>query len=58
MHNSSESHMDDVVRILRLLKSAPRIGVMNPEHNNILDVFGFANADWARNITDIRSTSG
>ncbi|PRQ17544.1 putative RNA-directed DNA polymerase [Rosa chinensis] len=58
MHNPSESHMDAVVRILRYLKSAPGRGVMFSKHNNILEVCGFTDADWAGNITDRRSTSG
>jgi hypothetical protein len=58
MHNPSESHMDAVVRILRYLKSAPGRGVMFSKHNNILEVSGFTDADWAGNITDRRSTSG
>ena len=58
MHNLSVDHMDAVVRILRYLKSAPRRGVMFSNHNNILEVCGFTDADWAGNITDQRSTSG
>ena len=58
MHNMSESHMDAVVRILRYLKSAPGRGVMFSKHNNILEVSGFTDADWAGNITDRRSTAG
>ena len=58
MHNPSVDHMDAVVRILRYLKSAPGRGVMFSKHNNVLDVCGFTDADWAGNITDRRSTSG
>ncbi|PRQ49627.1 putative RNA-directed DNA polymerase [Rosa chinensis] len=58
MHNPSESHMDAVMRILKYLKSAPGMGVLFSKHNNILDVCGFTDADWAGNITDRRSTSG
>ncbi|PRQ29721.1 putative RNA-directed DNA polymerase [Rosa chinensis] len=58
MHNPSESHMDAVMRILKYLKSAPGRGVLFSKHNNILDVCGFTDADWAGNITDRRSTSG
>ena len=57
MHNLSVDHMDAVVRILRYLKSAPGREVMFSNHNNILEVCGFTGADWARNITDQRSTS-
>ncbi|XP_040366874.1 secreted RxLR effector protein 161-like, partial [Rosa chinensis] len=58
MHNPSESHMDAVMRILKYLKSAPGRGVLFSKHNNILEVCGFTDADWAGNITDRRSTSG
>ncbi|PRQ19007.1 putative RNA-directed DNA polymerase [Rosa chinensis] len=58
MHNPSESHMDAVMRILKYLTSAPGRGVMFSKHNNILEVCGFTDADWAGNITDRRSTSG
>ncbi|KAM5588526.1 hypothetical protein ABKV19_006802 [Rosa sericea] len=58
MHNPSESHMDAVMRILKYLKSAPGRGVLFSKHNNILEVCGFTDADWAGNITDRRSTFG
>ena len=45
MHNPSEDHMDAVIRILRYLKSAPGRGVMFSNHNNILEVCGFTDAD-------------
>ncbi|CAM8941118.1 unnamed protein product [Rhodiola kirilowii] len=58
MHNPSEIHMNAVLRILKYLKSAPGRGVLFSKHNNITEVCGFTDADWAGNITDRRSTSG
>ena len=57
MHCPSEDHMDVVMRILRYLKSSPRKGLMFSK-NGHLNVAGYIDADWARNIMDRKSTSG
>ena len=56
MHCPSEDHMDAVIRILRYLKSTPGKGLMFLK-NNHLDIEGYTDADWARNICDRKSTS-
>lgn len=58
MHNPSKSHMEAVIRILRYLKSSPGKGLMFSKNNRQLKVDGYTDADWAGNITDIKSTSG
>ena len=57
MHRPSKDRMDAVMRILRYLKSSPRKGLMFSK-NDHLNVDGYIDADWARNITDRKSTSG
>ena len=57
MHCPSEDHMSAMVRILRYLKSSPRKGLMFTK-NQHLHIDGYTNADWARNITDRKSTLG
>jgi hypothetical protein len=57
MHCPSEDHMDAVIRILRYLKSSPGKGLMFSK-NNHLNVDGYTDADWARNVSDRKSTSG
>ena len=57
MHAPSEDHMEVVYRILRYLKSSPRKGLFFAK-NGDQDISGNANADWAGNQTDRKSTSG
>ena len=57
MHNPSEDHMDAVIRILRYLKSSPGKGLLFSK-NGHLRINGYTYADWARNISNRRSTSG
>ena len=57
MHCPSKDRMDAVMRILSYLKSSPRKGLMFSK-NDHLNVDGYIDADWARNITDRKSTSG
>jgi len=57
MYCPSEDHMDAVLRILRYLKSSLGKGLMFSK-NNHLRVEGYADADWAGNITDRKSTAG
>ena len=56
MHRPSKDRMDAVMRILSYLKSSPRKGLMFSK-NDHLNVDGYIDADWARNITDRKSTS-
>ena len=57
MHCPSEDHMDVVIRILQYLKSSSGKGLMVSK-NNHLKVEGYTDADWARNISNRKSTSG
>ena len=57
MHNPSEDHMDVITRILRYLKSSPGKGLMFSK-NDHLRINGYADADWAGNISGRRSTLG
>jgi hypothetical protein len=57
MHSPNEVHMDVVHRILRYLKSTPGKGLMFSKHGH-LEVKGYTDADWARSITDQKSTFG
>ncbi|KAL6180592.1 hypothetical protein ACLB2K_047253 [Fragaria x ananassa] len=49
--------MNDVMRILRYLKSALGKGLVFRKHGH-LSTSGYTDADWVGNITDRRSTSG
>ncbi|CAN6694902.1 unnamed protein product [Malus baccata var. baccata] len=49
-------HMAAVMRILSYLKRALGKGLMYRKHGH-MEVKGYTDADWARNITDRRSTS-
>ena len=57
MHCPSEDHMNVVVRILQYLKSSLGRGVLFKE-NNLMCIDGYTDADWAENITDIKSHQG
>ncbi|KAB2634436.1 hypothetical protein D8674_038697 [Pyrus ussuriensis x Pyrus communis] len=57
MHSLSKDHMVAVMRILSYLKGAPGKGLIFRKHRH-MEVKGYIDADWARNITDKRSTSG
>jgi hypothetical protein len=56
MHNPSEQHMEEIMRILRYLKSAPERGIKFEKHGHC-EIEGFTDADWAGNIVDRKSTS-
>ena len=56
MHNPSEDHMDAVIRILRYSKSSLGEGLLFSK-NGHLRINGYTYADWARNISNRRSTS-
>jgi hypothetical protein len=49
--------MDAVTRILRYLKKTPGKGIQFRK-NRHLDIWGYIDADWARDRTDRKSTSG
>jgi len=57
MHNPSEVHMEVALRVLRYLKSSPGRGILFSK-NDHLNIIGYTDADWARNLTDRKSTSG
>jgi hypothetical protein len=56
MHNPSEVHMEVALRVLRYLKSSPGRGILFSK-NDHLNIIGYTDADWARNLTDRKSTS-
>ncbi|XP_022635936.1 uncharacterized protein LOC111241573 [Vigna radiata var. radiata] len=58
MHNPGEKHMNDVMHILRYLKSAPGRGILFTKHTDYQEINVYTDADWARAINDRRSTSG
>ena len=57
MHCPSEDHMSAVARILHYLKSSPGKRLMFSK-NNHLNIEGYMDTDWARNILDMKSTLG
>jgi hypothetical protein len=57
MHNPSEVHMEVALRVLGYLKSSPGRGILFSK-NDHLNIIGYTDADWARNLTDRKSTSG
>ena len=57
MHSPSKEHMDAVYRVLRYMKSS--LGkVLFFGRNNDYEITGYTDADWARDQTDRKSTSG
>lgn len=57
MNDPTEEHMEAVNRILRYLKMTPGKGLYFRK-NTRKDIEVFVDVDWARSITDRRSTSG
>ena len=57
MHCQSEDHMNAMTQILRYLKGTPGKGIMFSK-NGHLEITRYTDADWARNISDRKSTSG
>ena len=57
MHSPGEEHMEAVYRILRYLKSAPGRGLLFSK-NEVREITGYTDSDWAGDQTDRRSTSG
>ena len=56
MHCPSEDHMNAVTQILRYLKGTSWKGIMFSK-NGPLKITGYADVDWAGNISDRKSTS-
>ena len=57
MHEPSEEHMNAVFRILRYLKGTPGKGLLFSK-NNVSNIFGYTDSDWAGDQTTRKSTSG
>jgi hypothetical protein len=57
MHNLSEVHMEATLRVLRYLKSSPGRGILFSK-NDHLNIIGYTDVDWAKNLTDRKSTLG
>ena len=57
MHTPSEKNMNAVYRILRYLKCAPGKGLLFSK-NEVSNIEGYTDSDWAGDKTDRRSTSG
>jgi hypothetical protein len=57
MHCPNEKHMETATRILKYLKSSPGKGLIFSK-NGHLEVKGYTNTDWAKNILDRKSTLG
>jgi hypothetical protein len=57
LNSPCESHWNAVVRILRYIKGSPGKGLVYTDkgHTNVM---GYADADWAGDVNDRRSTSG
>ena len=51
MHEPSKDHMVVVMRILSYLKETPIKGLTFKKHGH-MEVKGYTDADWAKNITD------
>jgi hypothetical protein len=49
--------MEVALRVLTYLKSSPGRGILFSK-NDHLNIIGYTDADWARDLTDRKSTSG
>jgi hypothetical protein len=56
MYAPSEDHMTTIMRILSYLKEAPGKRLTCKRYGH-MEMKGFTDIDWARNLTDRRSTS-
>ncbi|XP_042515272.1 uncharacterized mitochondrial protein AtMg00810-like [Macadamia integrifolia] len=56
MHAPKSGHLEVVYRILKYLKFSPGKGLLYAQ-NNHLRIEGYSDADWAKSISDGRSTS-
>jgi hypothetical protein len=57
MQTPRKPHVDAVRRILRYIKHILQCGIFY-EAKSQLQIHGYTNANWARNVSDRRSTSG
>src|ERR1044072_6265331 len=57
LNSPCESHWNAVVRILRYIKGSPGKELVYTDKGHTY-VFGYADADWAGDVNDRRSTSG
>ena len=56
MNNPTEKHMATVYRILKYLKKSPSRGLHFKKNSN-KDIEVYSDADWARSLTDRKSTT-
>lgn len=57
MQKPTKSHLELINQILKYLKMAPGRGILMKNNGNV-DIIGYADADWAGNPVDRKSTSG
>ncbi|GMP73928.1 hypothetical protein CsSME_00031510 [Camellia sinensis var. sinensis] len=57
MHAPHEAHLAAIMRILRYFKFSSGKGLYCSKHDH-LSVEAYTDVDWARSVTDRRSTSG
>lgn len=60
MKNPGKDHWIACKRILRYLKSTPQLGLQyqNDQNDNVIELIGYCDADWAGDIDDRKSTTG
>ena len=57
LNSPCEDHWNAVIRILKYIKGSPGKCLLYG-HNNDTKVICYSDADWARSLSDKRSTSG
>jgi hypothetical protein len=63
MKNPGKDHWMACKRILRYLKSTPQLGLQyqndqNDQNENVIELTGYCDADWAGDVDDRKSTNG